>query len=151
MLYSVDDKSRAHWISTERVDENDGTVISSGASHADVEEVASFCETTECRRAYLATHFGHAAVVACKRNCNCGPMLEAPDHWTNDGDAAESAMGSHPANEENGDAEPSVYTVEYYYQKVLVEARRQNLPKREALLRRAIRVRQGLLGPDYFI
>ncbi|RLN57545.1 hypothetical protein BBJ28_00001644 [Nothophytophthora sp. Chile5] len=141
LLYSEADKSRADALTTERSDFN-GTMaasISNGSSHVELEEVAAFCETTTgCRKELLYSHFGfNFDASRCIRNCNCGVPLEAAESWRD-----EAVHVEKPSTDEDGISKGAI---EYQYQRILVESKRLKLPKREALSRRLIRVRQNPL------
>ncbi|RLN90655.1 hypothetical protein BBJ28_00004046 [Nothophytophthora sp. Chile5] len=139
LLYSEADKSRADALTTERIDFN-GTMaapISNGSSHVELEEVAAFCETTTgCRKELLYSHFGFTFNASrCIRNCNCDVPLEAAESWRD-----EAVHVQKQSTDEDGISKGAI---EYQYQRILAESKRLKLPKREALSRRLIRVRQN--------
>ncbi|KAJ8575820.1 hypothetical protein ON010_g3396 [Phytophthora cinnamomi] len=144
LLYSEADKSRADALTTERLD-FDGSGAggtSNGSSRGELEDVAVFCKTTNgCRKEILYAHFGFRFDASrCVRNCNCGVPLEAAsESWRGD---LENNTTDRKVEEE--DTIPKG-TIEYQYQKILAESKRLKLPKREALSRRLIRVRQSLV------
>ncbi|TMW60400.1 hypothetical protein Poli38472_000442 [Pythium oligandrum] len=146
LLYAPEDKQRASAITTERLDLDmmQEPTVSTGSSYLNIEEMAAFCESSDCRREQLFTHFGYNfEATTCPRACNCGPLVdgyvtEALDE-SNAHEQREDFEASRGDDIDDEDSGPAASQVEYYYQKVLAEARRQKLPKRETLSRRAIR------------
>ncbi|DAZ93739.1 TPA: hypothetical protein N0F65_007365, partial [Lagenidium giganteum] len=141
LLYAERDKSRVLSLSGPS-DDLDG--FASSGLHADVEEMASFCETTGCRKEILFTHFGQVFdATACNRNCNCGEPLamdethdEAEDENGDVGFGRSQALSKTKSSQ--GRSAPNRGAVEVYYQRVLNETKRLGLPKREALSRRVV-------------
>jgi hypothetical protein len=99
-----------------------------------------------CRKELLYAHFGFDYHQSeCPRNCNCGQNLEelpAPLKHEEQNSYHE-AMGSYeePSTEEVSEADAiSRGQVEFYYQKILSEVKRQSLKKRDGLSRQVVQV-----------
>lgn len=134
LLYATGDKLRAGSISSERIDLDRYTTMS-GGSHIDIEQVSMLCEISGCRREFLFGHFGYRFDGStCKQNCNCGVTEQMKCEQHVDSTIHHEATLSNDLHDAPGKLE-----IEYYYQKVLAESRRQQLPKREAFSRRVIK------------
>lgn len=146
LLYSEADKSLANAVTTDRssADSLEPIQVSTGSSHAALEEVAVFCEAPGCRKETMFAHFGfNFNPKRCNHNCNCGPLPE--------GCVKQFELDIHELEEANARQQQQQEAqsqsnllkgqVEYYYQKILAETKRHRLPKREALSRRVISVR----------
>lgn len=145
-------------ITTER-DDGDGAFVSTGSSHSDLEDVAAFCSTTDCRRELLHAHFGRPFDAnTCARQCNCGPLAESAaddddeelESDSEEQDAAASrrhAKLSHRGRSGAGEHALPIakIQIEYLYQRVLAETKKCGLPKREALSRRVVQVRDTVV------
>lgn len=138
LLYSRADKNRATSLTTDlpKLSSSDFRDYSIGSLRSEVEEVSSFCEMqTGCRKELLFSHFGFAFDSSrCTRNCNCDLPLD--EEIGDDKRYKEVGIKRSKDKDDNGISSGSV---EYQYQKILAEAKRLKLPKRDALSRRLIR------------
>ncbi|KAI9919716.1 hypothetical protein PsorP6_017491 [Peronosclerospora sorghi] len=141
LLYSEADKERADAVTTETMDVDASVVVTGGSARGHLDDMVAFCELTSgCRKQLLYCHFDLQFDGAeCSRNCNCnGPLEAAVPSWCKDEEMETNEDKSRTREDETRNKVPN-HVVEYHYQKIVADAKRLKLPKREALSRRLIR------------